>query len=191
MKDKEVRNYQSEVRNDDNSRRIEGKAISFNQPSQYIGFTEYIHPEAVSEEFLRNQDVFALLNHDQSKVLARCRNGIGNLKLEIRDDGVYYSFDALKTPLGDEVLAYIRSGIIFGSSFAFTVADDGEKWTRDLNGEVRRDIYAFDGIYDVSCVYEPCYLSTSCSCRAYDEFKEKEQKTEAELKSLMEEIDNM
>ena len=171
--EKEIRNLKSEVRNA-SGRHIEGYAVRFNSMSEDMGFYETIAPDAITEDTIKNSDVFALLNHENDKVLARSKNGEGNLKLSIDKNGVKYSFDALNSPLGDEVLEYIRSGIITSSSFAFSIAPDGDKWER-RNGKDYRTITKIEKLYDVSPVYCPAYSSTSCSCRSYENFK-KEKK---------------
>lgn len=171
--EKEIRNIKSEVRNA-SGRHIEGYAVRFNTQSEDMGFFETIAPDAITEDTIKNSDVFALLNHESDKVLARSKNGVGNLKLTIDKNGVKYSFDALNSPLGDEVLEYIRSGIITSSSFAFSIAPDGDKWER-RNGKDYRTITKIAKLYDVSPVYCPAYAATSCSCRSYENFK-KEKK---------------
>ena len=180
----EIRMLQSQP--NANGRRVEGCAIKFNSRSQYLGFYETILPEACTQEFINSQDVLALFDHDDSRgILARWNKGIGNLKLEVRGDGLYYAFDALPTQLGDEVLEYIKSGIIEGSSFAFCVDSNDEsaqEWERKSDGEVYRTIKKFKMITDVSAVVHPAYLQTSCSCRSYDKFLE-EEKRNAELQA--------
>ena len=167
--EKEIRNIQSELRNV-NGRHIEGYAVRFNSMSEDMGFFETIASGAITEDTIKNSDVFALLNHEGDKVLARSKNGVGNLKLSIDKTGVKYSFNALNSPLGDEVLEYIRSGIITSSSFAFSIAPDGDKWER-RGGKDYRTITKIAKLYDVSPVYCPAYSSTSCSCRSYENFK--------------------
>lgn len=178
--DKEIRMLQSQPKAD--GRRVEGCAIKFNSRSQYLGFYEEILPEACTQEFIDTQDVLALFDHDDSRgILARWNKGVGNLKLEVRSDGLYYSFDALPTQLGDEVLEYIKSGIIEGSSFAFCVDSNDEsaqEWERKSDGNVYRTIKKFKMITDVSAVVHPAYLQTSCSCRSYDKFLEEEKELE-------------
>ena len=159
--EKEIRNLKSEVRNA-SGRHIEGYAVRFNSQSEDMGFFETIAPDAITEDTIKNSDVFALLNHESDKVLSIDKNG------------VKYSFDALNSPLGDEVLEYIRSGIITSSSFAFSIAENGDKWER-RNGKDYRTITKIEKLYDVSPVYCPAYSATSCSCRSYENFK-KEKK---------------
>ena len=176
--DKEYRSIKSELRSDE-GRHISGYAVRFNEQSRYLGFYETISRGAITQELIDESDVFALLDHDPSKVLARCKRGIGNLVLTVDDEGVKYDFDALENELGNTVLTYVRAGIIDSSSFAFAVDEDGDIWERRADGEVYRTITKIGGLYDVSPVFNPAYDTTSCSCRSYDEFKSKEEKNSA------------
>src|SRR5512142_1222626 len=118
----------SEIRASRRSRDIEGTGIVFNRLSQDLGgFKEIIKPEAI-ESVLERSDVLALLNHNEERgVLARSTNMEGTLSLTVDKMGVHYAFEAPDTPLGDEVLSGVRRKDIRASSFAFTVAADGDK----------------------------------------------------------------
>ena len=93
--DKEVRSIDMEYRLDGESRKIEGRAIPFNVFSpNHEGFREMIAPEAV-DGVIEQSDVLMLYNHDKSKgFLARNKKGKGTLSIDVREDGVYFSFDA-------------------------------------------------------------------------------------------------
>lgn len=150
------------------SRTIYGCAIKFDVESQYIGYYEIIKRGAVTQELIDKSDIYARLNHDESTVLARSRYGKGSLKLELREDGLYYEFEAPHTVLGDELIEHIKRGEIETSSFAFSLAQDekADYWEQDDNGDLRRYICKIGALYDVSPVYEPAYLATSCDKRA-------------------------
>ena len=179
---KEIRRIEFSPSVTDESRTVYGKAISFDTPSNDMGFIEVIHRGAITQELLDNSDVFARMNHSDEYVLARCKNGKGSLMLELRDDGVYYMFDAPKTEKGEELLEHIRRGELFGSSFAFMVDDtpNSERWTKG-NGTLHRDIYKIGKLLDIAPVYSPAYSDTSVSLRA-----EEIQKTSAEIDAKME-----
>lgn len=181
--EKEIRNVQSEVKNED--RHVSGYAIRFNEESNYLGFYEIILPSAIDEDTIMRSDIFALLNHDTEKVLARCKYGVGNLKLTIDNQGVKYDFDVLENELGDTLLSYIRSGIIDSSSFAFSLPtddDECQKWTKNTKtGKIKRYIKKIDKLYDVSPVYQPAYSTSTCSCRSFDKFIAEEKRKKEEL----------
>ena len=88
-KNKEIRNCSSLIRRKDNeSRMVEGIAVVFNSDSQDMGFIENISPEAITQETIDNSDIFAYLNHDESRgVLARRRYGKGTLQLRLQAFG--------------------------------------------------------------------------------------------------------
>ena len=182
MENKEIRNISNQIkRSAEDSRLVEGVAIVFNSDSQDMGFIERISPNAITQETIDNSDIFAYLNHDSSKgVLARSRYGLGSLTLSLSDDGLHYSFEAPKTQLGDELLSYLSRGEINTSSFAFTLPKEGgDRWYRDENGILHRDIEKIDKLFDVSPVFEPAYLATSVSKRKLDEINTIDDKLDA------------
>lgn len=188
---KEIREINNNIKSDAESRTIEGYAVVFDSQSEDMGFREVIHRGAITEDTINDSDIFCKFNHDDSKVLARSKNGKGSLLLEVDDKGVKYMLEAPRTELGNETLEYLRRGDITSSSFAFTVSPekDAEKWHKE--GDVLyRDIYKIDHLYDVSPVFNAAYAATTCSARAL-EVLEESKKIDKELDILAEEIDNL
>lgn len=176
----------SELRAGGDSRKIEGRSIVFNSLSQdFGGWKEKISPDAISDEIINASDILFLLNHSDSRgILGRKRKGSGSLSTEIREDGVYFSFDAPQTSLGDELLEYLRRGDITQCSFAFTVDDDD--WKEQEDGTYIRTIKKFHKIYDMSAVYTPAYTDTEVKCARFAEIKAQEAE---EAKRKMEEME--
>lgn len=176
----------SELRAGGDSRKIEGRSIVFNSLSQdFGGWKEEISPDAISDEIINASDILFLLNHSDSRgILGRKRKGSGSLSTEIREDGVYFSFDAPQTSLGDELLEYLRRGDITQCSFAFTVDDDN--WEEQEDGTYIRTIKKFHRIYDMSAVYTPAYTDTEVKCARFAEIKAQEAE---EAKRKMEELE--
>lgn len=189
----EIRNTTFQVTaNEENEKRtVEGYAILFGVNSDNLGFEEVIERGAL-DGVLGKSDVFALLNHDRSKgILARAKNGSGSLSLEVDTKGLKYRFEAPKTALGNELLENLRRGEIDQSSFAFTVADGGEKWERQKNGVWKRTISKFERIYDVSPVYNAAYSKTSVYMRGKEEAeKELKQREKQNLEEYYKGITN-
>ena len=189
----EIRNTTFQVTaNEENEKRtVEGYAMLFGVSSDNLGFEEVIERGAL-DGVLGKSDVFALLNHDRSKgILARAKNGNGSLSLEVDTKGLKYRFEAPKTALGNELLENLRRGEIDQSSFAFTVADGGEKWERQKNGVWKRTISKFERIYDVSPVYNAAYSKTSVYMRGKEEAeKELEQREKQNLEEYYKGITN-
>lgn len=169
---KEIRSIDgAEFRIQPKSRRIEGYALLFNIESQDLGgFREKIVPEALNNVIERS-DILALYNHLEDKVLARNTAGKGTLLLEIDEKGLKYSFDAPKTPIGDEVLDAIERGDLRNSSFAFTITENGQKWEK-RDDSYLRTITQLDKLFDVSPVFRPAYLDTTVASRSLSEIKE-------------------
>lgn len=187
--EKEIRNIQNRIRRaSDDSRIVEGVAVVFNSDSVDMGFIETIDPTAISDETVKSSDVFAYLNHDENRgVLARSRYGEGSLSLWIEEDGLHYRFDAPKTQLGDELLSYLSRGEITASSFAFTVAEGGDTWSRGLDGSLKRHITKINRLFDVSPVFQPAYETTSVTQRKVDELNNINTKLDA-LKQEFDEL---
>lgn len=173
---KELRGYNLEVRNIEESRIVEGYAIVFNEESRDLGgFTEIISPEAL-EGVVEKSDIFCLLNHNEERgVLARSKYGTGSLMLWADEIGLKYRFESPNTALGDELIEGIKRGDISTSSFAFTTADD--VWEKRSNGKFVRKILKFKELFDVSPVYRPAYdVTTVKVCtRGLNELLEKEK----------------
>lgn len=166
------------------TRTVEGYAVVFNSQSEDLGFFETIAPSAVTVDVINRSDVFALLNHNPDKVLARCRYGEGSLSLSIDEKGLKYSFQAPNTELGNELIEHIRRGEIDSSSFAFIVsADEGsEKW-ENINGTTYRTINKIECLCDVSPVWQPAYSATSVSARAKEMLNTMEQEKLEQLEN--------
>lgn len=169
------RRYVAEVRkaeDDPESRRVIGYAAVFGSSSlplmdwDHGEFEEVIDRNAF-EGVIEQSDVFAVLNHDNSRgILGRSVNGTGSLSLSVDDHGLRYEFDAPRTALGDELLEGLRRGDITASSFAFNVQD--ERWEEQEDKTYKRTILRIGRLYDVSPVYNPAYPDTSVAQRSLD-----------------------
>ena len=186
----EKRQLQSNFKID--SRTVEGYASVFESESENIGWIEIIHRGAITEETIKNSDVFAKFNHDNNKILARSKYGNGSLLLEVDDNGLRYMFEAPNTELGNELLEYLNRGDITSSSFAFTIDSKdstSERWYKK-NGTIYRDIYKIDKLYDVSPVFQPAYSETSCSAR-FEEIKATSNEIDNKMNLIKKEIEEL
>nr|DAN31758.1 MAG TPA: prohead serine protease [Caudoviricetes sp.] len=182
----EIRAISNDVQVD--SRNITGYAVVFESNSEDLGFIERIMRGAITDDTIKKSDVFCLLNHDSTKVLARSKYGEGSLKLELDERGLKYSFTAPNTDLGEELLEHLQRGEIDSSSFAFTVSlDEGsEKWYT-VEGVQHRDIYRIEALYDVSAVYQPAYQETTVSKRTLDKLNQLREMQDEKEKEVQEE----
>ena len=182
MMEKEQRNHKGEIRAIDENT-ISGYCVRFNEESLDMGFIETIEKGAVTQEVIDKSDVFCLFNHDDDMVLGRSLHNKGNLKLSVDENGVKYECKLLDNELAKTVRSYIQAGLVDTSSFAFSIDPEDEKaqeWKRLPDGTITRTIRKIDRLYDSSPVWCAAYPSTSCSCRAFDEFKKAEEKRNAE-----------
>lgn len=140
--------------------------------SGFWAFREVIMPGAFKEA-INGGDVRALFNHDPNLLLGRTESST----LRIKEDktGLRYDVDLPDTVTGRDVQTLIKRGDVSGSSFAFTVEDDGEEWD---DSEVKsgklplRKIMRVAELYDVSPVTYPAYPDTSVSARSKDKAAE-------------------
>lgn len=167
---REIRNtaFQVQVTGEDEERRtVEGYALLFGVASDGLSFEEVIERGAL-DGVVGKSDVFALMNHSQSRgILARSNNGQGSLMLTVDEKGLKYRFEAPKSALGDELLENIRRGEICESSFCFDVEKD--TWEKKSDGTWKRTVSKIGNLYDVSPVYNAAYSKTSVYMRGKDQ----------------------
>lgn len=186
-----VRNIELRLASEE-STLIEGQAVCYDSWSRDLGgFKEIIKKGAISQELVDNSDVIANINHDNGQMVARWNRGKGTLRLELREDGLWFSFDAPETERGRELLWNIRNGNLFECSFAFSLPDSNtcERWFRE-EGSLRREISEIGGLYDVSIVTLAAYPATSVDnrekidldiiTRSLDEAEAEEKRAEEE-----------
>jgi HK97 family phage prohead protease len=144
---------------------IVGYPIVYDKDSEDMGFVERIAPGAVTEA-LKRSDVRGLKNHDPSLIFAR--QGV-NLKLTEDDKGLKYVATPVDTRNYKDVADEIKSGLLTGQSFGFTVTKD--EW-RDLETDYpKRTITEIGEIFDVGPVTYPAYQDTTVALRSLDAAK--------------------
>jgi HK97 family phage major capsid protein/HK97 family phage prohead protease len=139
-------------------RRIRGSVVLKGSRTARNG--EYVEVDPAALVKADASDVFALLNHDGSKVLGRTKNG--TLSLQRTEDGISFeTADLPNTQAANDALELARGGYFGGSSFAiegikskFDYAEDGTR--------VRR-ITSIKRLVDVSPVYDPAFSNSSAA----------------------------
>lgn len=140
-------------------RKLEGHAAVFGVEAKLPGFSETIVAGAFAKSLRSGGDILALLDHDQTKLLARTKSG--TLKLAEDGKGLAFSLDVPDTSIGNDVLELARRGDLGGMSFGFRVDKDGERW----NGN-KRELRSVN-LLEVSVVSAwPAYPETSVIARA-------------------------
>lgn len=169
---------------------IKGISPPFNSKSEDLGgFREVFAPTAFDKVVGRHRndprggvDVVALFDH-AGQPIGRTTNG--TLKLSVVDRGLAYSIDPPDTTLGRDILTLVRRQDLFGASFAFTVAEGGESWTKEADGTMTRTVSEVAGLYDVSVVTRPAYPQSSAALRSLQAWRD-EQLTAHEVEQLVE-----
>lgn len=176
-----IDNHIRATKNNDNEHVIEGKAIVFNQQSEYMGFYEIIKPEAV--EGIDWSKTLLLYDHEFSNILARV--DAKNLKISVKKDGVYFQATLNNSTLANDVFNDIKSGNVKGCSFGFTIADNGDYWDLTDDGTPLHIVDKIEAIPELSLTPIPAYTQTSASVvRHLENIKEvrKMAKEEKEIK---------
>jgi len=154
-------------------KKIRGVASVFGSESRDLGgFTEIIDRHAFDDALESNPDVTCLWNHNSDDLLGRTSSG--TLRLWTEDDGLHYEVDPPNTTLGNDMRELLARGDVNGSSFAFTVDDDGQEWEERDDGTTLRTIKKVSGLYDVSLVTVGAYEDASVAIRSLDELKKSE-----------------
>lgn len=154
-----IDNHIRATKNIANEHVIEGKAIVFNQQSEYMGFYEIIKPEAV--EGIDWGTTLLLYDHSFSNILARV--DAKNLTINQKEDGVYFQATLNDSTLANDVYNDIKSGNVKGCSFGFNIAEDGDTWDFTADGTPLHIITKIENIPELSLTPIPAYTQTSAS----------------------------
>lgn len=136
---------------------ISGVAAVFDQPSIKGDFTEFISPNALNGVDL--SQVLLLYSHDFSNILARADSQ--TLQTSVQPDGLHFSAQLPDTNLGHDTYANILNGNIKGMSFGFTIADGGDSWSVDSQGNTIHTIHQIGQVFELSLTPIPAYVQTS------------------------------
>ena len=176
--------------NNDDNRVISGYALKFNTPSKPLGnsdapFTEVIAPNALDGVDLSN--VLMLNDHDYKDVLASTK--AGTLKLNVDSVGLHFEATLPDTTTANDILTNIKAGNVSDTSFSFAVADDGDQFTEDDDGNVTRTINKVKSLFDVSIcavgAYELGDDAVKVDTRSYTKYLES-KKIEKRSKDMAE-----
>lgn len=155
----------------DGAMKISGYAIVFNEISQDMGFYEYVLPSALNGVDV--SDLLLLYNHDYSNILARTSSD--NLQIKVDKKGLFFSATLADTTLAKDVYNDILAGNLKGCSFGFTIAEGGDSWKRDKDGNAIHYISQIDTLSELSLTAVPAYTATSLQVqRSLDKIKKGE-----------------
>lgn len=173
----------------DGSMKIGGYAVVFNQPSEDMGFIEYIDPKAFDGVDMSN--VLLLYSHEFENVLARTDSN--TLTIAFDDKGLSFEATLPNTTLARDTYENIKAGNVKGCSFGFTVADGGDDWEQG-DGELIHRVTQIDQLMELSLTAIPAYQQTSVAVtRSLEKFKKDgepmNKRENEEIKQLRSELD--
>lgn len=181
--DAEYRSFSFEIRaenvDDKQSLYVEGKAITFNDPTVLWEYDGIQYKEQVDDRALDDADMSDVIfnyNH-QGKVMARTRNN--TLQLEKKSDGLYIKARLDGTEEGRKLYEEIKGGYIDRMSFRFTTTESAYDSENHM-----RTIRKIKKLYDVSAVDIPAYDKTSISARSFFETEEEKERKALESAEL-------
>lgn len=151
-----------EIRETGEGMSFTGYAAVFDSPSEPLPFTEVIRAGAFTKTLRAKNNVMLLWSHDTSQPLASVRSG--TLRLSEDNKGLRVEADLPQTQLGRDVAELLRTRVIEGMSFGFSVPRRGDKWSDD--GMTRELVEV--RLHEVSIVAFPAYTKTSASVRSLD-----------------------
>lgn len=135
---------------------IEGKAVSFESPTVLYEIDGVKYYEKISRNAFDGcdlKDTCLKYNHDDSTpILARVRGG--SLKLDIREDGLYFRAELFNTSFSRDCFELIKQDAL-QCSFAFIIAE--EEYDRETR---TRTIKRIKKLIDLAIVSLPAYNDT-------------------------------
>lgn len=143
--------------------RLVGYAAVFDSPSQDLGgFIEYVRPGAFRRSLQSNQiDPLALVHHMPHLVLGR--RSAGTLRLSEDSKGLAFEIDLPDTVTARDIAVSVERGDIRGASFAFTVAENGDRW--NVAGDrVTRELLDVN-LHEITITATPAYPDTEVARR--------------------------
>ena len=168
--DREYRAF--DVRANDEEKRVQGYATTFDEPYTLYDDGEYEVREVIDQNAFDNcdmSDVIAQYNHE-GRVLARLSNGTLELKVD-KPKGLLINADLGGTELGRQIYEEIKGGYTTRMSMGFKVDRTADVWTRiNVDGKTieERRINSIIKLYDVSAVSIPANPGTSIEARSID-----------------------
>lgn len=159
---RELRSYRHveapELRAEGDALTLSGYAAVFGQLSQNLGgFVEQVAPTAFDETLSRSErNVLGAWNHNLDTLLATTESNTLALATDAR--GLSYAMKLDSTdPDAQRVAAKVRSGMVKGSSFSFSVRADS--WDTTDSGFPMRTLEDVV-LYELGPVASPAYLQT-------------------------------
>lgn len=146
------------------SPRLVGYAAVFDAESQDLGgFVEFVRSGAFRRSLQSNRlDPLALVHHMPHLVLGR--RSAGTLKLSEDTRGLHFEIDLPDTGTARDLAVSVERGDIRGASFAFNVAEGGDRWNTE-GPRITRELLDVD-LHEITITPTPAYPDTEVARRA-------------------------
>lgn len=149
------------------------RSVNLTPWSSWREVYEILEPGCISMEMLNRQDVVFTAFHNPEKVLGRCTNGKGTLRMSIDSVGLHIECEMPHTELGNEMLELVKRGDLFGMSFAYVTDEDDSQnavsYAREADKDGKevwlRHVKRIDKMFDVTVAGHPAYEETEISQR--------------------------
>lgn len=160
---------------------IKGMAHVYGTRALVKGGYEQIRKGAF-DKALKNSDVRAFLQHDQSKLLGR--QSSGTLRLDASGDGLAYELDLPNTTYAQDLKELINRGDLTEMSFGFIPGE--VSLSKHSDGIQIREHLEVKELVDVSPVSIPAFANTSIVMRSksYDDENIKSQTIRARHRAM-------
>jgi HK97 family phage prohead protease len=143
-------------------RKLTGIVVRYGVETRIGGLVERVARGAFDQALASGRDILALVDHNQSALLARTRSG--TLRLHSDQAGLSFELDVPDTALGRDTLALAERGDLGGMSFGFLVPAGGDA----IEGH-RRELRTVD-LREISVVQSwPAYPQTAVHARMADD----------------------
>ncbi len=150
---------------EDGKQKIAGYAARFNVLSENLGgFREKIAPGAFTRSINEAVDVVAVVDHSTRAADLLGRTSTGTLTLKPNQKGLYFEVDLPDTQTARDIRAILARPNELKMSFAFTVAEGGDRWEQ-IDGLTVRELVDVN-LRDISIVVHPAYPQTELALRS-------------------------
>jgi uncharacterized protein len=148
----------------DGTKQVGGYAVVWNSRSVDLGgFTEICAPTMLDRTLRESPDVLILRDHKQELLLGRTT--ANTLQLRTDSTGLAFTVALPQTAIGGDTAENVRLRNLTGCSFGFSVAQDGDSWAVDSDGNVVRTLLDVD-LFEISITSFPAYQATSVDARS-------------------------
>jgi uncharacterized protein len=150
-------------------RTVRGYAAVYDSPwndalIEEMGYVEKIARGAFRKALGRAGNVPLLVQHEQRSMLATTRNK--SLRLKDEAKGLYFEADLAKTTLGDDTLAQVKRGDVWGVSYGMASDPSVDSSYSRQPPPPQRTINNIQRLLDVSLTFEPSYEAATVELRS-------------------------